>query len=227
MYGSSPELEKSLLKRLRSITTEAAHPLILPGIIAELELIRHTQLVESSINEVEARIFELNFQSSKSRDMLRKEVETRNQLKRTSWLDLSYLRNSISTWHKQLRKMTDFVDAHEETESQTCGSELPTDVDFNLHQLYDTKMIEGRDSEHKHDGSTLHQDVSQIRSSWMYKNDQEYKLEMRRVGAKIKNRLISILDNYDEKIRDCTMRMDGMVMATQWVRHYSQFPELF
>jgi hypothetical protein len=229
MYGSSPELEKSLLNRLRSVTIEAAHPLILPGILAELELRRHTQLVESSINEVEARIFELNFQSNKARDMLRKEVEARNQLKRTSWLDLSYLRNSIETWRTQLQNMTYVAITHEEADLQTRRSLLSTDDESHVHQLVhqlrDSKMIEGRDAQHEQDKSALNQDVSQFSSKWTHADDQDHKEEMRWVGAKIKNRLTAILDNYDEKIRDCTMRLDGMVMATQWVTDPSYFTE--
>jgi hypothetical protein len=224
MYGSSPELETSLFKRLRAITVEAGHPLILPGIVAELELIRHTELVESNINEVEARVFELNFQSSKSRDMLSTEVEARNQLKRTSWLNLSYLRHSISTWHTQLQKMTDAIDAHEETNPRTCQLELLTNIGLNMHQTHDSRMIERIHTKHEQHKSTSGQDVSQVKSSWTRRNDQEHNIEMRRVGAKIKHRLVAILDNYDEKIRDCTMRMDGMTMATQWVHlSFTQF----
>ncbi|KAK1991088.1 hypothetical protein LX36DRAFT_591238, partial [Colletotrichum falcatum] len=36
-----------------------------------------------------------------------------------------------------------------------------------------------------------------------------------RVGQMLKNRLCSIVNEYDENIRDCTMRVDGMSMATQ------------
>lgn len=41
---------------------------------------------------------------------------------------------------------------------------------------------------------------------------------MRRTGIKIKNRVRDIIDEYHEKVRDCTMRVDGMTMATQWAQ---------
>lgn len=41
--------------------------------------------------------------------------------------------------------------------------------------------------------------------------------QLRRAGQKVIGRLQSIIDEYDDKIRDCTMRLDGMAMATQWV----------
>lgn len=43
------------------------------------------------------------------------------------------------------------------------------------------------------------------------------KLRMQRIGIKIRNRISEIIKEYDDKIRDCTMRVDGMAMATQWV----------
>lgn len=48
--------------------------------------------------------------------------------------------------------------------------------------------------------------------------DQDDQSQMRKVGEKIRLRLAAIRDDYDEKIRDCTMRIDGMAMATQWVK---------
>lgn len=44
------------------------------------------------------------------------------------------------------------------------------------------------------------------------------RLHLRRTGIKIRDRLSEIIKEYDDKIRDCTMRVDGMAMATQWVR---------
>lgn len=49
------------------------------------------------------------------------------------------------------------------------------------------------------------------------RNPVNFREKMRRIGFKIKDRVQAIVDEYDEKIRDCTMRVDGMAMATQWV----------
>ncbi|KAF3765540.1 hypothetical protein M406DRAFT_355963 [Cryphonectria parasitica EP155] len=43
-------------------------------------------------------------------------------------------------------------------------------------------------------------------------------IRMRRAGRKIIGRLQAIIDEYDDKIRDCSMRLDGMAMATQWAQ---------
>jgi hypothetical protein len=34
----------------------------------------------------------------------------------------------------------------------------------------------------------------------------------------IKDRLGALIEEYDEKIEECSMRVDGMTIATQWVR---------
>lgn len=48
-------------------------------------------------------------------------------------------------------------------------------------------------------------------------NRAEYRALMRKTGKKIKERLRSTINVYEEKIRECTTRVDGMTMATQLV----------
>lgn len=90
IYGTAINVEKTILGRLRNVGQEAEHPLLLVGILAEIELVRHTGLVDSMTNEVEAKIHELDSRSSDRRDH-------RIQSKREVLLNLSYLRNSIIT----------------------------------------------------------------------------------------------------------------------------------
>ncbi|KEZ45114.1 hypothetical protein SAPIO_CDS2547 [Scedosporium apiospermum] len=42
--------------------------------------------------------------------------------------------------------------------------------------------------------------------------------QMKRIGKKIKARVLDVIDEYNDKIRDCTMRVDGMAMSTQWAQ---------
>lgn len=261
IYGTSNTIEKAILKRLRSVKVEAAHPLLLPGILAEIELARHTQLVEASINEVETKIFELNFASSKPHDYCRSEIERRSESKRTAWLDLSYLRNSLMTWNTQLLRMieqaatfkpeqyigpvawsvtdsksslfdfdtSEHIDAdeqvmHEEIEEQEdfdekekierveprCISQIAMPLDtpcpdpiVPIYQSPDSDTSESEDSQRTR---YFEEDAKQIHIKQAY-----------RTSEKIKARLEAIREEYDEKIRDCTMRVDGMAMATQWV----------
>lgn len=42
-------------------------------------------------------------------------------------------------------------------------------------------------------------------------------LRTKRISIKISKRISEVIKEYEDKIRDCTMRVDGMAMATQWV----------
>ncbi|KAF2823103.1 hypothetical protein CC86DRAFT_76131 [Ophiobolus disseminans] len=240
IYGSSGDIEKAILERLQSINAEAAHPLLLPGIIAELELARHTRLVESSINDIETRISEMKFHPHNARELLRSQIEHRNHLKRESWLDLTYLRNSLSTWSAQLLKMVENAEALSVEDFTTSDDTTifiskplpirPTPerrnekhrLDFDDEQI-SAGYVHGAAYTRRTDLSYSEQEVEEPKSTEYYIDDNAddedkdvYLAQMRKVGGRIKIRLAAIRDDYDEKIRDCTMRVDGMAMATQW-----------
>jgi hypothetical protein len=63
-------------------------------------------------------------------------------------------------------------------------------------------------------GHSVIQQWTMSRNPEEWENRQE---KLRVTGYKIESRLMSVRDEYDEKICDCTMRLDGMVMSTQWV----------
>jgi chromosome segregation ATPase len=258
LYGSTFTTEKNILQRLQTISFEAAHPLLLPGIVAELELVRHTRLVEASINEVETKIFELNFQSGSARGYRRAEVERRNVAKRTAWLDLTYLRNSITTWTTQLLKMAEHAGAlnrdfykisqdaaffapdheHLRPEHEHSGMQLDHSTALFeskrparlLERIASTRRSDSQYSSPTRTRVAAHRpqdlkispsDEDYIDSCPHYEDPKSQIEQMHEVGEKIQNRLAAIRDEYDEKIRDCTMRVDGMAMATQWVRFLS------
>jgi hypothetical protein len=50
------------------------------------------------------------------------------------------------------------------------------------------------------------------------KYNEEDGFQMKRTGIMIKDRLQSLIEEYDEKIEECSMRVDGMAIATQWVQ---------
>lgn len=55
------------------------------------------------------------------------------------------------------------------------------------------------------------------------RSDGMAEASLRRIGRRIHDRLQDIIDEYDDKIRDCTMRIEGMAMATQWVSECSNY----
>lgn len=291
LYGCSLSIERNVMQRLHEINIEATHPLLIPGIFAELELMRHIRLVDSNINQVEAKIFELDFRCGDSTMHEQLDMELRNTAKRSAWLDLTYLRNSLVSWNAQLLKMVEhaellnervfklshgassrllYHDDHAESSgtwtSTTCVS---TEEDLAI-PLKEKQTIElnGHDdfaylSQHKEhsinqpgmEGLELEEKVLTIgdRSKYVYRTEEDHNLQgpscteqtkrivskdtisvlqdnedylkyMLHVGDKIRGRITAIRDEYEDKIRDCTMRVDGMAMATQWV---FSFPTIF
>jgi hypothetical protein len=246
LFGCPLSVEEEIVKRLSFATAEAAHPLLMPGIFAEIERCRHVHVVEATIDELETKIFELDGPSDRD-GMSSSEAERRNQEKRSSWLDTTYLRNGLVSWNTQLVKMSDHADElkttvfkpakFEEniTNTRTRWKDDVSDVlvkDFKPRSVALSKQSElsygscvdskGRSDEEQ---STFHEDhVQEPINGEEVRIEQEYeasieavKQQMRQVGHKIKHRIQAINDEYNEKIRDCTMRVDGMAMATQWV----------
>ncbi|KAK3313297.1 hypothetical protein B0H66DRAFT_565797 [Apodospora peruviana] len=285
-FGCSLAVEEEILKRLQFATREAAHPLLMPGIIAELERARHVHVVEHTIDELETRIFEIDFKVSDMDGIADSETERRNYEKRNSWLDTAYLRNQLISWNTQLAKMAaqsdelkdrlfvkqpegegkDVDDDDDKSDTSRRPRSIggmasvernreqdnsrqflavgnPVEMEERKRQRarsrerVDSKRVElatGPLAESRHERSSSisvpypkvefakpgadgekQPTPTETRPSFK-DNPEDFKSHMRRVGEKIKDRVQSIVDEYDDKIRDCTMRVDGMAMATQW-----------
>ena len=222
LFGCPLYAEREILNRLSFSVSEAIHPLLMPGIFAEIERARHVHVVEATIDELETKIFELDFHSSEVEAMERAEIERRNQEKRSIWLDTTYLRNNLVSWCRQLAKMADHVDELGDTFYSTPVSrakrryERPIEHESELATVAHSKTAPGLGNEEF--DVTDHPPVQVSRLSVGKTENQEMqKMQLQKYGHKIKGRLRAIIDEYDDKIRDCSMRIDGMAMATQWV----------
>jgi hypothetical protein len=207
LFGCPLSAEEEIVRRLSFATAEAAHPLLLPGIFAELERNRHLPLVEATIDELETRIFELDFHSSDIAGVPDAEAKKRNQAKRSAWLDTTYLRNGLVSWSTQLGNLGQHANELKETVFKPISSK---EAPFHEKLVQETNREEmskqdQRPYEQQYEGSMVQQEPEVVRE------------RLRRVGDKIHGRIRAIIDEYDDKIRDCTMRVEGMAMATQWV----------
>lgn len=247
--------ERAVLERLQHLDIEAAHPLLLPGILAELELIRHAQIVDTCVSEVEAKVLELNIQSDSVYRPPASEVELHNLAKRTAWLDLVFLRNSLITWRTQLLKLPDHIDRLilEDCfafESSGDGSAAKVSSAILASPTQQTKELDrvAMGEEEEFESSQALEDINTMPSveqrrhysekgtiprpgklglpassdSSMtlcppYGDEAFHVKQMKKTSEKITARINAIVEEYDEKIRECTMRVDGMAMATQWV----------
>jgi hypothetical protein len=204
LFGCPLSVEEEIIRRLSLATAEAAHPLLLPGILVELERNRHVHVVEAMINKLETKIFELDFHTDETERTQTLSAERRNQEKRTAYLDTAYLRNGLIGWITQLLKMVQRID----------------DLENNIFASGDLPKADEDESI-----NVEHSDNETDSKGWLVvrqKDDLEWgKNHMRRAGRKIKDRLQAIIYEYEDKIRDCTMRVDGMAMATQWVKPFT------
>ncbi|KAF2265257.1 hypothetical protein CC78DRAFT_616160 [Lojkania enalia] len=210
LFGCPFSIEKEVITRLSEIRKEASHPLLLPGIFAEIERNRHVSLVDEMGNEVETKIFELDFQSSDLEGPQGANAEEKSRNKRTAYLDLAYLRNALVSWNTQLAKMVRHAQDLINADIYGVREHLINPLDS-----YD-KPIEDAwaDVEAK-----MAVDIDSCKHPWNFQSQDQHRDQgdpLRNISYMVKQRLMAIRDEYDDKIRDCTMRVDGMAMATQW-----------
>lgn len=189
LFGCPFSIEKQIVNRLRYAAKDVGHPLLIPGIFAELERIRQVHVVESVIDDIETRILSVDSSPEEMDAKPTSMKEAENRAKRTQWLDTTYLRNQLVSWNTQLKKLASHAD------------EL-SDMLFTEQESADMSSRESESGDELKEEECI--DVSRA--------------HLRRVNVKIRDRVQEIVDEYDAKIRDCTMRVDGMAMATQWVR---------
>lgn len=190
LFGCPFSIEKQIVNRLSYATKEAGHPLLIPGIFAELERNRQVHIIESAIDEVETRILTVDSSPEEMDAMSTSMKETENRAKRAQWLDTTYLRNQLVNWNTQLKKLAGHSDELSNIDFRQQEPDKPRSCDSGQDDWLKNEECTGTSRAH-----------------------------LRRVGVKIRDRVQEIIDEYDAKIRDCTMRVDGMAMATQWVRY--------
>ncbi|KAG7075560.1 protein kinase [Colletotrichum scovillei] len=152
------------------------------GIFAEIEKDRMAKVVERTVSDIEGAIFELGTGNPVEGDTVQEEdkIDMRHS-RRTSWLNTTYLRNSLRAWKSQLRKMADHVGEPLNFEGTTLGG--------NLSGALDGEPL------------TTQTDNGIARTSEM-----------------IMDRLHALIEEFEDRIQDCTMSVEGMTIATQWAQ---------
>ncbi|KAK6958385.1 hypothetical protein Daesc_001184 [Daldinia eschscholtzii] len=229
LFGCPKSVEDEVIKRLSYPGIEFSYPLLLPGIFAELERDRHLRIVEDYMSNIEEKIFELDYQLPVEQQIRSANVEVRNKEKRAQWLDTAYLKNSLVTWNAQLFKMTKHAEELRDTLFAPYEGRLSSpdngdiaDVGFNARKHLPIKLECHSECENPCKGSSSPD--GKFETNIGRKEIESRNRRMRMCGVKIDNRLRSIIEEYEDKIRECTMRLDGMAMATQWVwLHFSSY----
>ena len=194
-FGCTVAIEREILNRISRTEEQAFHPMLLPGIFAELERIRMVDIVEATIDEIEGAIYDLDagVNSRNIEQLTPGSYDPDNPYgsrygRRNGWLNTTFLRHKLQIWKTQLAKMVVHVDELLET-------------DF------------GSDSEAF--------SIQAEREGRQQIQPQTDDAALKRTSIMIKDRLESLIEEFEDKIADCTMRVDGMTIATQWVSHFS------
>ncbi|KUJ07848.1 uncharacterized protein LY89DRAFT_691534 [Mollisia scopiformis] len=191
LFGCTAAVERQVLNRIASNEEHAFHPLLLSGIFAELERTRMVDIVEKTIDEIEGAIFELDSGTGGGTNAEKMSIEDAEDyhpggtryVRRTVWLNTTFLRHRLQIWKTQLSKMIAHVDELSETD---FGSDI---------EPFGEKS--GED------------EIKQLQT-------QVEDTSLRRTSIMIKDRLRGLIEEFEDKIEDCTMRVDGMTIATQW-----------
>ncbi|KAK1829013.1 hypothetical protein QBC39DRAFT_357823 [Podospora conica] len=185
LFGCSREQEKMVISRLKKAGDDVAHPMLLPGIVAELERKRQFDVVEDMINEIETQIWQLTSETVATWNQHDTTKAERNKQKTQTWLDMSFSRNFLQAQMRLLMRMRKHV------------SKFP-----------------GLIKEQSETASSDSETVTVVEGERLLDSDSE--LRISNAGVRMRGRLLTLIDEYEEKILDCSMRLEGMAMATQW-----------
>ncbi|KAM0335140.1 hypothetical protein ACHAQA_000181 [Verticillium albo-atrum] len=155
--------------------------------MAEIERARHINLVEESINDLETKIYQLSERIETRGQASQEEVDKRSHERTEAWLDAAYLKNGLINWQNQLKHMS--------RHAKELRAALP-----------DAPLQPG----------VLAADEQGQQKDPFNRTAVEHQMVYEASSKRIIDRIDAIVEEYDEKIRDSSMRLEGMAMATQW-----------
>ncbi|KZL72851.1 protein kinase, partial [Colletotrichum tofieldiae] len=181
LFGCTADDEKKVFNRLSRAKDQVSYPLVLPGIFAELERDRMMRIVEYTADQNEEAIYELNSGNMASYHASDDEEKGNlRHVRKTAWMNTTFLRNGLRVWRNQLRKMSDHV-----TELTTSHAGI----------LMPSFSNESREEEPELDNKMTE-----------------------RTAMLFRDRLRVLIEEYEDKINECTMSVEGMSIATQWAQ---------
>lgn len=216
LYGCCEEARKKFIIRLESCDFTAYHPLTLPTIFAETERKRHFDLVDPVILKLVERVKDLDVADEQQDDTEETTTigrpsissEKSSQTNETSedyvklWLQISWLRNGLEDWKRQLQKMIAHchelqqANFHIPEKSFECSTEsTPVNASYNVDRFDEKKNF------------TYSPYIDELGG-------------LEDAGSRIHQKLLELEEEYSEKIRTCTTVIDGMALAAQLVSQY-------
>ncbi|KAF2995770.1 hypothetical protein E8E14_000278 [Neopestalotiopsis sp. 37M] len=156
------------------------------GILVELERERHYDLVKTEVTGLLQLVYEIS--KSKNNKVSESPEVHRQSISIDSWAKVSHLRTGLESWKTQLIKMIAHIDELEYQLKRIPSVQTTNQEKDDIYEEFDSK--EAVDTSEWHSGCV-------------------------ETGRRIKNRLMDILCEYEENIRECTMVIDGVTLASQ------------
>lgn len=187
LFGCTKTTEQQVLNRIANAQENAFHPLLLSGIFAELERLRVVEIVEATMDDIEGAIFELDSGTA------------------TKGIDIEFSDDGHPAGMRYTRRNvwlnTSFLRSR-----------------LRIWKIQLQKMIEHLEELSRTETSSFQRmPNTRARDSAEEEHERESTPQFERTSGLIRNRLRAIIEEYDEKIDECSMRIDGMTIATQWV----------
>lgn len=201
-YGCSEEIREEVVDRLSASDYGIQHPLTLPTLFAEIERDRHFDLVNSMVRRLMQRARNVatahpppRYSENPQPTGVVQEPENYMQ----QWFEITYLKNGLQSWRHELGKMIlhcdDLIQARFYTSKRSSESSESTPVNT----AFSDDMFASRCGA----DDTSADEIENLTIS----------------GRRIRQRLLEIQAEYDDKIRECGMIIDGMVLAAQLVSY--------
>ncbi|KAI0406262.1 hypothetical protein F4802DRAFT_107453 [Xylaria palmicola] len=227
-FGCTDRQRKYIIRQVMASTIDSAHPLLLPGIFAELERQRHHEIFETAIDKLEMAMPNVDVGAVLSQEST--QISSPSESTRMAYLEILHIKQGLESWSTQLQKMA----KHSLDLGSMCVPESHTRGYFPMKagkSFSPSSNLESalRPLARKSDdnpGSMLYDDDFQIskddprsdpfsEKESRLENDPEPAPSGAKTTSKISRRLGAILDEYSDKIRECQVRFDGITMATQ------------
>lgn len=177
------------------------HPLTLLTLFAEIERGRHFNLANPMVRKLMQRARNIAtahpppayLGTSESNGVIQ-ELEDYMQL----WFEISCLKNGLQSWRQELQKMVSHCEDLTRAKFYTSKRSPESNESTPVNTFLSVDVFDSGDA-----AETPMDEVEDLTIS----------------GRRIRQRLLEILGEYDEKIRECGMIIEGMVLAAQLVSH--------
>ncbi|KAK4650020.1 hypothetical protein QC762_703125 [Podospora pseudocomata] len=206
VFGCSDDVAEEIAGRIENAENSWMHPLLMIGIVAEIERTRHMKLVEDHLFKLLQRVQSM----SKSPEILPTSQLARENYSVDLWIEVSQLRIALVAWRAQLCKM----DAHIQDLEKIFLEALSRHEEINSSSPCSVELGNSFDS-----GRTLtfgHNDIYEVnQTSDELKALGSWHQYAREEGRRIQKRLREIIGEYDCKLRECSMVLDGVSLSAQ------------